>query len=194
VRTAAFIVGPPGAGKTTIVRQLLNSLNRSEWNVGLVQSPRWTMASRRDDQAAIFAAGWYDGRPFEGADTVAYNGVVQALDFWKHSLTPSFPRSLTIFDGDRFSHAGALGTVRASVDKCVCVYLHPPVATLSQRRQAREQQVGKSQNSVWASGRATKAARFAALFDDGLVLRIDQVLTPEQSWQQVSGFVGAQNY
>ncbi len=150
--TVLFIVGPPGAGKTTLVRRLLDPGSQ------LIAAPKWTVGPR------VCAAGHYSGGTFDGADTVPYNGVQLALAYWESCLA-AVP--LTILDGDRFSHAGVTSWFagRASL---ACLHLTTDDAVLGERRALR----GSSQSPAWMKGRSTKAARFADSFL-GCLLRLD---------------------
>jgi hypothetical protein len=152
--TVLFVVGPPGVGKTTLVRRLLNTPST------LIESPKWTVGED------VCAAGHYSGGTFDGADTVPYNGVQLALAYWESCLTD---RSLTIFDGDRFSHAGTIAWFNARGVEPVCLALTAPDDALAARRAAR----GSKQNPSWMKGRVTKAARFADSFPTPRVLRLD---------------------
>jgi GTPase SAR1 family protein len=100
-----WVVGPPGAGKTSLVRALMDHLDPGQTRY-LVDKPKWTVAP-----GLFAAAGHYTGSTFDGADTVPYNGVAAALSSWADGSafgTPCGPTPpLTILDGDRFSHETA---------------------------------------------------------------------------------------
>jgi hypothetical protein len=148
-----FVVGEPGVGKTTLVRRLL------EPDSYLVQRPKWTVG------ATVCAAGHYTGDKFDGADTVPYNGVLEALTFWSAELKD---KRLTIFDGDRFSNASAVSALRSASPgldaRCVLIAADPDV--VAARRVAR----GSNQNAAWVKGRRTKSLRFAHTFEKRLIL------------------------
>lgn len=154
MRTALFIVGPPAAGKTTIVRALLGPLK----DLGIVRIPKWTVSSR--SRAPIVAAGHYHGDIFDGADRVGYNQVMPTLEFWAKTWLQ--PDLITIFDGDRFSYAKALEFVLAHSDRVVCVSVR--VSLEEQARRIAER--GWNPNPTWLQGRRTKARRFFGLFKD----------------------------
>lgn len=142
-----FIVGPPGVGKTTLVRALFATLDPLEAKY-LVDKPKWTVAP------GICAAGHYKGDTFDGADTVPYNGVNQCLDFWTKNLS-TIP--LTIFDGDRFSFPACFDFFKAKGHPVRVAHISAPPEVLAERRRSR----GSKQNPSWMKGRETKALRFA---------------------------------
>jgi len=149
-----FIVGAPGVGKTTLVRELL------EPNSALIASPKWTVGP------TVCAAGHYVGGKFDGADTVPYNGVQTALLFWEQRLAS---RSVTILDGDRFSFSGAREFFAERGARDTCIYLDTAPETI----QARRQQRGTTQNATWVKGRVSKALNFATGFAEDRLLRLD---------------------
>lgn len=155
-----WCVGDPGVGKTTVVRELLISVideldTRSvpHSHLALVEKPKWTTAGNR-----VVAAGHYKGDAFDGADTVPYNGAMDALEFWLDNFSG---RDLTILDGDRFSYGAAVVffQTHAPEHQLVCVKFSAP-KHLAVRRAERDILVGKAQNPTWLKGRATKTKNF----------------------------------
>lgn len=143
-RTVLWVVGEPGAGKTTLARMLLEPGSR------INPKPKWTIGE------TVVAAGHYTGGKFDGADTVPYNGASEALTFWREVLSRN--AALTLLDGDRFSNATAVEFFRSYVLKprLFCLLVKPAPGLSAQRRQER----GSEQNETWIKGRVTKANNF----------------------------------
>jgi hypothetical protein len=156
-----WVVGEPGLGKTTLIRGLLNKLDPHGSRSFFVK-PKWTIVPGK-----LALAGHYTGGPFDGADTIPYNGAQAALDYWA-ATSELHTCPLTILDGDRLSHAGALTFFSNGPKVVQCVVTHLiAVPTLgAARRVAR----GSKQPDSWVKSRATKATRFADLFDKRLTL------------------------
>jgi hypothetical protein len=168
--TALFVVGPPGVGKTTLIRRFV------EPGSALISAPKWTIGAR------VCAAGHYTGAKFDGADTVPYNGVMTALAFWEERLQD---RALTIFDGDRFSYAGVRAFFRERNVPQLCIHLDAPANVLVARRAAR----GSNQNETWIKGRASKASKFAADFLGNNVARFDASKSVDALYANVRDFL-----
>ncbi|HJV96469.1 MAG TPA: P-loop-containing protein [Albitalea sp.] len=165
---ALFIVGEPGVGKTTLVRGLLGANARGELPIdsSLVPKPKWTLVNTR--LGNIAAAGHYTGAPFDGGDSVPYNGVAEALNYVAERKGEL---SLVVFDGDRFSNSGVQATLRLLDFELACVRIDLPSEQAEQRRKARaEAAVAKLQNESWVKGRRTKSQRFSETFEDLIVL------------------------
>lgn len=150
-----FVLGEPGVGKTTLVRQLLyDSFRPSVKALTEPPAPKWTTVD-----GEICAAGYYRGDAFDGADTVPYNGAHAALMHWSASYR-DWP--LTIFDGARFSTRSSLALLRSLAPDHAIVGVHL-VGGAEARRVQRQVITGVAQNATWIKGAATRAARFAQL-------------------------------
>lgn len=152
--TILFVLGEPGVGKTTLVRQLLHHpFNPSAKNLTEPPAPKWTTVD-----GEICAAGYYRGDAFDGADTVPYNGAHAALVYWS-AFYRGFP--LTIFDGARFSTQPSLAMLRRLAPDHAIIGVHL-VGGAAERRAARDR---LTQNATWIKGAATRAANFARLIN-----------------------------
>lgn len=152
--TVLFLVGPPGVGKTTLARALLE---RTDPNLHRYTStrPKWTIVPGLVVPRLVLA-GHYVGGKFDGADTVPYNGVGEAIEDWgkKFALSP-----LTVLDGDRFSHEKAMVAFVSLGARAKVALLDGPDTLLFERRHKR----GATQNAAWLKGRETKCRKFAKL-------------------------------
>ena len=127
-------------GKTTLVRSLLGPKPK------LMRKPKWTIGDH------VVAAGHYTGSTFDGADTIAYNGVRDALAVW--GVHPLLNKPLTILDGDRMSNKTAL-EILSPVRKAVIL-----LRAGSEVTQGRRDLRGSNQNQTWLKGRITKSKRW----------------------------------
>lgn len=158
---ALFIIGEPGVGKTTAIRELVPALKPNTTYEGIdvveVVKPKWTIVTTYAPkiEGDIVLAGHYRGETFDGADTVPYTGAKDALAYWDTYLRPT--AELTIFDGDRFSTQPSLDFVRSTGVRVVGVHLFVPAELATERRAQR----GSNQNETWLKGRITKARNFA---------------------------------
>lgn len=159
-----WIVGEPGVGKTTLARKIL--LDYGPPNA-VVRRPKWTVFGwyAKSEAAAV---GTWEGRPFDGGDTVPIGDIKPALTYYADHLADDLP--LVVFDGDKFANANAVEYVRATApgSQLVCLHLVGPEDAAAGRL-ARSQVTGKTQDDTWVRGRRTKSARFAEGFP-GLVL------------------------
>jgi len=149
-----FVLGPPGVGKTSAVRHLL------EPNSVLVENPKWTVGNK------VVAAGHYKGHAFDGADTVPYNGVHDALMYWENFF---LDHKLTILDGDRFSYPNAREFFLSRAEMVCAVLLRADDDNLARRRHERGSHQNQSYQS-WLKGRATKSERFYNIFNVGRII------------------------
>lgn len=157
---ALYVIGAPGVGKTTFVRTLIGP------GAGIITKPKWTVSA----DGRVLAAGHYTGGTFDGADTVAYNGVGAALDD-----LAARDHDFVIFDGDRFSYAAAAARVASMATAVRTVHLIASDATLARQRAAR----GTAQDEKWLRGRMTKVRNFAEVVPG----RVREFNVDEPGWE-----------
>jgi len=144
-----FIVGPPGAGKTTAVRRLLGEFHT------LNQRPKWTLASGR----SICAVGHYTGAVHDGGDTVPYSGAREAIRYWADNLAADY--RYTLLDGARMATRPTLDWLQGCHVQADIRLAHVVAdqAQLDARCLAR----GTGQNVSWRKGARTRAWNFTQL-------------------------------
>jgi GTPase SAR1 family protein len=172
MKTALWIVGEPGVGKSSLARALLGDLSK----YSLHDKPKWTI--NQGTGPLIVAAGHYKGEKFDGADTVPYNGVKDALKYWKEYL---YEAELTILDGDRFSYKDTIEFFQRFTERTACILLVGDEQEIRKRRESRSQQ-----DETWVRGRRTKALNFSFLFPDR---RVIVAVNEEQTFREAKEFL-----
>lgn len=152
--TAVYVIGPPGAGKTTAVAEYIG-LHRDRMPA-VKTGYRGLWVEPLVDRNTGIVDGLHLGRRrpggFGGTDALAMNVHPHALAWAANADLPD----LVVGEGQRLATAAFLTTLHARTDLTV-VYLYADDQTLDERCEAR----GSSQNSAWRKGSATKALRTA---------------------------------
>ena len=155
MRTLIYLVGEPGAGKTTALRTALADYARTESRAG--ECPVMILA-RPPGQAAdglpdrITELGRDREGPFGGTDALSMSvspKAVAALDGLD---------GLVVAEGDRLAHDGFLRAAEENGWQVVVMALTTSPSEAAARRRARD---GGAQNETWVTGRRTKAVTLA---------------------------------
>lgn len=137
-RQVVWVLGGPGAGKSTLVRALLGFPTRLEG--------RWTVGSQ------CAAAGPYTGGTKDGPDSLPYSN-----DLLEDVLIKDAPkRTVLLLDGERFAQAWAVGAAPALPR--IGLVLDAPVRELQTRRTQRG---SPSMPDAWVQRAVDRAYRFA---------------------------------
>lgn len=155
-----YVLGAPGVGKTTLVRELIIGRAEQAPDLQVVLTdpphPKWTMVAMTRP-CEMWAAGHYTGETFDGGDTVPYSGARAALEWWKD--WPCRPIPLTVLDGQRFATGPSLAFLRQHAGRAVIIGVH--LVARDAQLQARRQHRGSNQAPSWIKGATTGAANFA---------------------------------
>lgn len=149
-----YIIGPPGAGKSTLMAQLLEG-----WDVG--PYTKWTTRELFGHYLSHpeKGSGAYLGhlRPsYPGTDALSLSVAPQAL-LWLESL-PLLGLDWVFGEGVRLSHMGFLTELAAATDLTV-MYLNVDPEVAAQRRLQRG---GKLMSDQYCKIATTKARNIAA--------------------------------
>lgn len=171
-----FVVGEPGIGKSTLVRELIQQV--APKRVYRHPKPKW------DIHQGLCLAGHYDGGKFDGADTMPISDIWPAVTYWIENLKGT---TLTVFDGDKFSNPKVLATLKASAPEHEfrCLLMTDSPEKVQARRDAR----GTKQNPIWVKGRATKAGRFITHFPGDAGFHLDLNLWAASTLPQLASTV-----
>jgi shikimate kinase len=162
-----YIIGAPGAGKTTVSQALTNRWRHLGDEPHPVKHRRFS-----DNTNDIIALGWHKP-PFSGTDTLPYT-VIETIENW----LPDIDADIVIGEGDRLANNRFMELAEACGDLWL-FYLDTNPAVATDRRQLRADQAKtKQQNPTWVAGRVTKHRNLAERHE---AITIPGNLTPDQA-------------
>jgi hypothetical protein len=155
MHTAIFVVGPPGVGKTSAVREILGA-DYTNFTHPETSKVKWCL--QKEGPWAF--AGHYGVGTFDGGDTVPNDGWLPCVEHWEWEILSNPQYRFTLFDGDRFSHANCQQFLEDRGVRVLCAHLTASDEAMEARRRER----GSDQNPTWLKGRVSKARNFANRF------------------------------
>jgi len=167
-----YLIGEPGAGKSTLVRHLLAGLDAEA-----VSKPFAHTLYRVDGQIRIAQLG-ADHDTYPGTDRLSMGVLPKAVEFVAESTIP-----IIIAEGDRLATTKFLDSA-AKTREVTLVLCHADRALLEQRRAIR----GSNQNDTWLRGRQTKVHNLWTRWT-GEKLRIRMSAPPDLLALQVRGLL-----
>lgn len=142
MKRALYLIGVPGAGKSTVMSALTDGLDRwtMRTSLGMVyeelwdEEPRWIELGQRREQ-------------FSGTDALSMSVQPAAEEFVRHCSY-----DVVLGEGDRLANHKFFDALKDAGFDLRVVLLDCPPELAAKRRAAR----GSNQNETWLAGRETK--------------------------------------
>lgn len=154
-----FVIGEPGAGKSTLVSEAFGQLDRVEVDHlaagGPMRELLWSNGAMVGCELGRRSGKHPEGYP--GTDTMSQTAIV-GVDEWLRAGADSL--DFVVLEGTRLMNKRFVTAALAGDHQLMLFYLYGP-AIARQRREAR----GSNQNPQWLKGRQTAAANFYQLCD-----------------------------
>ena len=181
MKTLTYIIGQPGAGKTT----LMNAICRGASTLYTADSPVPHRGMK--GPAGLFSVLGKDRHPFGGTDTLSH-AVSGDCETWVEELSRCAAGAVVFGEGDRLASRRFLAAARVHY-RVLVFYLEADDGLAAERRAARAEEHGlKQQSASWVKGRVTKHANLAL---SESAVRLDARLSPEENaqlvWSAVDG-------
>ena len=106
IHHVVFVVGAPGAGKTTALRMLLDPADYQVMDTEV----RWAL------RAPYAFIGNYEGKTLEGGDRVARHANLLSLEYWKRHILPDDQYKVTFLDGEMYLWARILESLQGDLN------------------------------------------------------------------------------
>lgn len=142
-------IGVPGSGKTTLMRQKLETLRSVEADEFVKEG---FVTYHKFPKQKTIVLGCYDERTFSGTDTWA-KSVGPKFRQWLLDNASKYEGWKIFSEGERLSNAPSLDAMFAT-GNMELVLLNTPPEELERRRQARN----NSQNETWLKGMHTRVS------------------------------------
>lgn len=146
-----YIIGEPGAGKTTVVKRLTRSV---PFEVRTVPYVSWTQYSTRLVQVG------HDRGTFGGTDALGMASQKHVLGWLDYHLSEdSFKYVLA--EGDRLANGKFFEAIHEMGIHFTVACIQAEPELLQERREKRNAEIGKAQDERWLKTRATKVRNLA---------------------------------
>lgn len=163
-----YVIGIPGAGKSTVIRQALTGLAR--WQIdGTVPHLIYDRSSESEGEYPLAQLGRERGS-FSGTDALAMSIQPKVISWLENRPYPNI-----VAEGDRLGNDKFFGEVKELGIELTVAYIHVPGDYAAQRRFER----GSQQDERWLKGRASKVANLHEKWVDKNWI-LDGTKTPEE--------------
>lgn len=176
MKAAIYIIGAPGAGKTTLTNTLTENWNTLEAPLQPVKHINYqTLTGLKVTQLG------HAKPPFGGTDTLSYTAI-NLIEPW----LPTLEADYLYAEGDRLANTRFFDYLKQHTTLHL-FYLRAPQITLINRRTDRAEANNlPMQNPSWANGRATKHQRLAHNYN---AITLDATQEPSRLAQTVLQYI-----
>lgn len=155
-----YLIGPPGSGKSTLMKELTSRWSRTPAETGLTRD---LLLSRQTCSLEAVELG--RRRPhFAGTDALGQSVIAEAIQW----MIGQSETDLVFAEGARLGNRRFLATSAAAGYAVLLGFLDH--ANTPDWRAARERRLGRAQNPSWVAGRGTAARNLAGDPPDGVTV------------------------
>lgn len=167
-----YLLGAPGAGKSTLAAELRKSAARSQ----AYEEPVPHIIHWRGGMVWYVELGKVR-RDFSGTDALSMDIITRAEPWVR-----SHPARRMFAEGDRLANDRFFTAIQEAGYALTVMYIALPEAELRARQAQRAAYIGRAQDEAWARGRATKAIK---LGDKWAATILDGTMTPKELSEKV---------